>query len=147
MYLDTAVDAMLKGLNEQVYSMGVNIIDSLSSVILVGILIPRYGIYGYILTVYFTETLNATLSITRLLRITSIKPLILRRILFPLLSVITATQISRLCPISSLISISTPSSTVVIDILGAIAIYVSLLFLLGTLRAEKIKKAINIIKK
>ena len=49
MYIDTSVDAILKGLGEQVYSMGVNIVDSLLSVILVIILLPRYGIMGYII--------------------------------------------------------------------------------------------------
>ena len=147
MYLDTAVDSMLKGLNEQVYSMGVNIVDSLSSVILVSILIPQYGIWGYILTVYFTETLNATLSITRLLKITSIKPLIKRRILAPLISVIVATLCSKLAPLSNLISMPTYKASVILDIAWATAIYITLLFLFGTLRVEKIKKAVNILKK
>ena len=147
MYLDTAVDAMLKGLNEQVYSMGINIIDSLSSVILVSILIPRYGIYGYIMTVYFTETLNATLSITRLLRITSIKPLILRRIFFPLIAVVISTQISQYFKLSSLIPSLYATPSAIIDILGTLAIYLILLFIFGALRIEKIKKAVNILKK
>ena len=147
MYLDTAVDSMLKGLSEQVYSMGVNIVDSLSSVILVSILIPRYGIYGYLLTVYFAETLNATLSITRLLKITSIKPLIRRRIFSPLLSVILATLCSKLAPLSYLISMPTDTASVILDIGEAIAVYIALLFLFGSLRIEKIKKAINILRK
>lgn len=147
MYLDTAVDSMLKGLSEQVYSMGVNIVDSISSVILVSILIPRYGIYGYILTVYFAETLNATLSITRLLKITSIKPLIKRRIFAPLLSVIIATLFSKLAPLSNLIPMPTNTASVILDIVEAISVYIILLFLFGALRIEKIKKAISILKK
>lgn len=147
MYLDTAVDSMLKGLGEQVYSMGVNIVDSLSSVILVSILIPKYGIYGYILCVYFAETLNATLSITRLLRITSIKPLIRRRIFSPLLAVIIATLSSKLAPISTLIKMPTYTASVILDIGQAVLIYLLLLFLLGALRTEKIKKALDILKK
>ena len=147
MYLDTAVDSMLKGLSEQVYSMGVNIVDSLSSVILVILLIPRYGIYGYILTVYFAETLNATLSITRLLKITSIKPLIKRRVFAPLLSVTLATLCSTLAPISNFISMKSYTGSVIVDIAEAIAVYIILLFLFGALRVQKIKKAINILKK
>ena len=127
--------------------MGVNIIDSLSSVILVSILIPRYGIYGYIMTVYFTETLNATLSITRLLRITSIKPLILRRIFFPLIAVVISTQISQYFKLSSLIPSLYATPSAIIDILGALSIYLILLFIFGALRIEKIKKAVNILKK
>lgn len=147
MYLDTAVDSMLKGLGEQVYSMGVNIVDSLSSVILVSILIPKYGIYGYLISVYFAETLNATLSITRLLKITSIKPLIKRRIFAPLFAVIVATFSSKLVPISEIIRIPTYTVSVIFDIGEAIVIYLLLLFLLGALRTEKIKKALNTLKK
>lgn len=73
MYLDTSVDGILKGLGEQVYCMGVNIADALLSVILVWILLPRMGIDGYIITVYFTEIVNAALSIARLLKVTKIK--------------------------------------------------------------------------
>ena len=147
MYLDTAVDSMLKGLSEQVYSMGVNILDSLCSVILVSILIPQYGIYGYILTVYFTETLNATLSITRLLKITSIKPLIARRILAPLLSVTVATLCAKYFPISSILFFRGESISIILDITEAVIIYIALLFAFGTLRSQKIKKAVNIIRK
>ena len=41
MYLDHVTDGILKGIGEQVYSMWVNISDSLLSVMLVWVLIPR----------------------------------------------------------------------------------------------------------
>ena len=147
MYLDTAVDSMLKGLNEQVYSMGVNILDSLCSVILVSILIPRYGIYGYIMTVYFTETLNATLSITRLLKISAIRPLVARRILAPLLSVIAATLCSKYFSLSSILFFGSERISVILDIIESGIIYIVLLFVFGTLKPQKIKKAVNMIRK
>ena len=92
MYLDTAVDSMLKGLGEQVYSMWVNIADAFISVILVAVLLPVMGIYGYIVTVYFTEILNATLSITRLIVKSKVRPKILSWVGRPLLCVIAATR-------------------------------------------------------
>lgn len=73
MYLDSATDAMLKGLGYQVYSMNVNIIDSGLSVLLVWLLLPKYGIGGYIFTLFVTEILNAGLSVTKLLRETGLK--------------------------------------------------------------------------
>ncbi len=72
MYLDTAVDGMLKGLGEQVHSMKINIIDSASSLALVLLMVPRYGIVGYIISVYFCETLNMFLSVIRLKKVTGI---------------------------------------------------------------------------
>ncbi len=73
MYVDSAVDAVLKGMGQQVYSMNVNIIDALTSVILVIILVPRFGVNGYIFTIYFTEILNTTLSLARMIAITKPK--------------------------------------------------------------------------
>ena len=74
MYLDGATDAILKGLNLQVYSMGVNIVDSSLSVALVLLLVPRMGIMGYMVTVYAAETLNMSLSVGRLYYELKIKP-------------------------------------------------------------------------
>lgn len=68
MYLDTAVDCVLKGIGEQVYCMKVNIIDAALSLILVLTVLPHFGLYGYIFCVYLTEIVNFTLSITKMIR-------------------------------------------------------------------------------
>ena len=47
MYLDHVSDAILKGIGEQVYSMLVNISDAVLSIVLVIVLIPRMGVFGY----------------------------------------------------------------------------------------------------
>jgi stage V sporulation protein B len=96
MYIDSATDAMLKGLGQQVYCMKVNIVDSLLSVVFVLILIPRMGIYGYILTIYITELMNASLSIVRLLDIGKLKPPVISWVIKPLLCIIGATCVGRL---------------------------------------------------
>ncbi len=96
MYLDGSVDAMLKGLGEQVYSMRINILDSLISVILIVILLPIYGIYGYVTVIFVTELINATFSILRLINITEIKTPVFRWVGVPLVCVICATAVSRL---------------------------------------------------
>ena len=46
MYTDTTVDGILKGLDQQIYSMRYNIIDSAMCVALVLILIPKYSVKG-----------------------------------------------------------------------------------------------------
>ena len=68
MYLDHVTDSMLKGIGEQVYSMWVNITDSLISVILVWFLIPRLGISGYALVIIIMEAYNFALSLFKLRR-------------------------------------------------------------------------------
>ena len=66
MYLDHVTDSMLKGIGEHVYSMWVNITDSLLSVILVWFLIPAMGISGYALVIILMESYNFILSVLRL---------------------------------------------------------------------------------
>ncbi|MBR4295633.1 MAG: oligosaccharide flippase family protein [Clostridia bacterium] len=95
MYLDSVTDAMLKGLGQQVYSMNVNIFDALLSIILVIILLPNYGIFGYIITIYITELANAALSILRLISITDIRPRVFKWVFAPLISVLGSSAVSR----------------------------------------------------
>lgn len=96
MYVDSSVDAFLKGMGEQVYSMNVNIIDALCSVILVWLLLPRMGLAGYVIAIYATETLNTTLSLCRMLRMSGMRVRLWRQVFAPLMAVIGATVLCRL---------------------------------------------------
>lgn len=95
MYLDSSVDAMLKGLGEQVHCMKINIADSAVSLALIPLLLPQFGLMGYIAVLYVCELLNAALSISRLLAVTGLAVSIRRWITKPILSVILATAAVR----------------------------------------------------
>ena len=125
MYLDTATDALLKGLGEQVYSMRVNILDALVSVLCVALLVPQMGITGYVVTIYVTEILNAALSITRLLRISGFSPRLGKLLFFPLLCAIGGVSVLRILLAS--LPITLPLA---LQILLAVLLYI--LFLLFT---------------
>ena len=131
MYLDTATDAMLKGLGQQVYSMNVNIIDALVSVICVAILVPHMGINGYLVTIYITEILNAALSVTRLLRVTGFRPRLLFLVVRPLLSVIGATSISRLLFTFFDMGLNATGAGLALHVLITAILYFALLYLTG----------------
>ena len=96
MYLDGAVDSMLKGLNEQLYTMRVNITDSLLSVILIVILLPLFGIKGYVAVIFITELINTSFSILKLLNLTKIKTPIFKWIIIPVLLISLSTVVTRL---------------------------------------------------
>lgn len=66
MYIDTVTDSLLKGLNEQVYSLKINIVDSILRVPLIYFILPYTGVYGYIGVLYVSEILNLTMSMRRL---------------------------------------------------------------------------------
>ncbi len=89
-YLDISTDAVLKGLGEQVFSMGVNIIDALISVILVCFLLPPYGIAGYVAVIFIAEIINASLSVYRLLETADFKVKVFSWLIKPLLCIIAA---------------------------------------------------------
>lgn len=95
MYLDTAVDGMLKGLNEQVSSMRYNIIDAACSVALVWLLLPKLGITGYIITIFFTELLNAALSANRLISVTQFRVNLMACVFGPIAGILGATAASK----------------------------------------------------
>ncbi len=66
MFLDHVTDCALKGLGEQVWSMWVNIADSLLSILLVILILPSLGAAGYIWVIVIAEAFNFSLSIGRL---------------------------------------------------------------------------------
>ena len=66
MYLDMLTDGCLKGLGEMMFCMYVNIADAGVSALMVRLLLPRWGITAYIVTICFTEIFNFALSLHRL---------------------------------------------------------------------------------
>ena len=69
MYTDMCVDGCLKGLGQQLWSMGVNILDGALGLLTVWLALPRWGLGGYLVAVYLTELVNFALSLGRLLRV------------------------------------------------------------------------------
>lgn len=96
MYIDSAVDAMLKGMGKQVYSMIVNIIDAGTACIIIFIFVPKFGIYGYILSIYVTEILNTTLSLIGMIRCISPRLRAFHQVFLPTICICGATCISNI---------------------------------------------------
>lgn len=136
MYIDGAVDAILKGSGHQVYSMNVNIADTLTACIFAIFLIPKIGIWGYIISIYATEILNTTLSLIKMMSISKIKVRIIHQIIMPILCVIGATNISKL--ILYFINIAMPDGLfLVFGILLTTALYIILLFMTRTIGGDE----------
>lgn len=147
MYLDSAVDAMLKGLGEQLYTMRVNIADALMSVILVIALLPSMGIKGYVTVIFLMELFNTTLSVLKLLSITKIKTHIGTWVFVPLFSIIFSTVITRIVfdsknVLSLTLSLLDIKALAFLEILFCAVLYLifsSVFGKLGTLARKKIK--------
>ena len=66
LYCDAIIDAITKGLGKQKICVAYNIITSMLDVILLFILLPKYGMLGYFISFFISHFLNLILS-TRLL--------------------------------------------------------------------------------
>ena len=149
MYLDTATDAMMKGLGEQLYSMKINIADAAISLLLVLILIPKFGIWGYVITIYASELFNTVCSITHLLVISGTPVQICKWVYKPLFCIVGATALVRFVLERSVWQIDAAALSIVLHILAVGVVYIALLRLTRALEREDVRwiKALLGIKK
>jgi stage V sporulation protein B len=132
MYTDSVTDAILKGMGEQFYAMKVNIADALISVTLVYFLVPIYGIYGYIITIYAAEIINTALSIRKMIKVTSLRPPVVKFIIGPLLSAVGSFAVLGLLrPFFNF-----KEAGLIVGILTYIAVYIFFLACLGVVSKE-----------
>jgi stage V sporulation protein B len=136
MYIDGAVDAILKGSGHQVYSMNVNIIDTLTACLFAITLIPKIGIMGYVISIYATEILNTTLSLIKMISVSRIRPRIFHQVFMPIICVIGATNASRLA-LRFFGAVESSNVKLVAGIIIAIVIYILLLFITRTVTSEE----------
>lgn len=131
MYTDTVTDSLLKGMGEQFYSMKVNIADAFISVVLVWLLVPRYGVAGYIATIYVAEIINASFSIARAVKVCGIRADVITLYLRSAFSAVGALSISRLAVILG--SMSAPLHVGLYIIVYVILVRVTDIFTKGDL--------------
>ena len=75
LYLDGVVDAMCKGLGQQSANARYNLLTNLLDVVLLWLLLPRYGMGGYYFSFAATHLINFALSFRRLSRSVELGPL------------------------------------------------------------------------
>ena len=70
LYCDAITDAMIKGLGQQTACVRYNILTSTLDVLFLYLLLPTYGMEGYLFSFLVTHLINFILSVRRLLKIT-----------------------------------------------------------------------------
>lgn len=126
LYCDIITDAMIKGLGQQKASVRYNILTSGMDVMILFVLLPKYGIEGYYFSFLITHLLNFFLSIRRLVWITGERI----RIKTPLLTLAAAAGSTWVC-----MGLSAP----VLRLGAFFLLFFSLLFLLGILTREDLR--------
>ena len=136
MYIDSTVDAILKGSGHQVYSMNVNIADTLTACLFALFLIPHLGIWGYVISIYATEILNTSLSLIKMAKISQIKFKIFHQIVMPIICIVGATNLSLLIirllhfPISGALSLT-------LGVIFTVAFYIAFLLMTKTVGKDE----------
>ena len=88
MYLDSISDGILKGLDQQAFTFRTAVSDSVIRIILILILLPIFGLRGFIWIMYFSNVLTCFLNVGRLLHVTRVKIRFINEILLPLTSAV-----------------------------------------------------------
>lgn len=74
LYVDAITDGMLKGLSQQIHSVRYNTITSILDVAMIYLLLPKYGIGGFLAAFAVSHALNFYLSLRRLIIVTGYLP-------------------------------------------------------------------------
>lgn len=149
MYLDSVVDGMLKGLNEQLSYLTYNLIDSIMRVCLTYLLLPIFGLNGVIIVIFASEILNSTLSIAKLMKVTNLKMEFTKWILKPILSISVPGLLFYFMRDYMFNLIPDAIICFIVKIVVSIIIYLFFLFLFGALKNEDvlwIKSVFNVFK-
>lgn len=73
MYLDAVSDGILKGLDQQKFTFHTSVSDSAIRIILILLCLKRWGIYGFIGIMYFSNLLTCVLNTRRLVKVSGLK--------------------------------------------------------------------------
>lgn len=139
MYMDMSVDGILKGLNQQFYTMRYNIIDSALCVILVYILIPKYSVKAYIFILFISEIINFFLSIRRLIVISNVKLKIVNSVVKPCICVIgSVALVKATVKMIGFVDTQTTISMVLMKF-ACVIIYLFALFIFSSITTNDIK--------
>lgn len=144
MYIDSVSDSFLKGMNLQTFSMKINILDSLISIVCVIFLVPKFGMSGYIAAIYISETFNTCASLSKVISITGYKMPVLSYIIMPLACAVISAYMTKLL-YSFLYSHISTELLILFGAVFFVSVYIILLTITRTLKREErrwIKKVV-----
>ena len=140
MYTESMVDGILKGLNQQASSLRYSVTDSAIRIVLIVLVVPFFGMNGFLGIMVISNLLTCILNTHRLLRVTSIRMRWGRWVVRPMLGAVTAIVLTW--TITAIPCFAQMSRIVVIGlgILCMCALYTLLVWLLGCLNANDLQK-------
>lgn len=140
MYLESMVDGILKGLNQQVSSLKYSVADSAIRIVLILLAVPRFGMNGFLGIMVFSNLLTSFLNTRRLLTVTGVRMRWSRWVWRPLLGAATAVILTWTVGGMPCFADISGITTTVLGILCVCGLYVALLILLGCLHPSELRR-------
>ena len=134
MYLDSICDGILKGLDQQSFTFGTAISDSVIRIALILLMLPKMGLNGFIIIMYFSNFLTCFLNVSRLIKISDADINILKSVLMPILAAVLCTFSFRLL-FSHLTFFNTFWYTIVFCVFSCLS-YILIIFALKIAKKE-----------
>ncbi len=135
MYLDSVCDGILKGLDQQKFCFKNSIGDSVIRILLILILLPRFGMNGFLAVMYVSNLLTSLLNVGRLVRVSGCKISFADKVFMPLGLALGVTVGLKL-----ILGMLNLPGLVYIILMCAVSfiLYFTLLFALGCIKKEEI---------
>ena len=95
MYIDSIIDGMLKGINQNISVMFCNILDLIVTIAIIYFIVPKIGLAGYVLSIFVSEILNFTISAIQLKKKINFKIDFFNFVIRPILACIIAFFVIR----------------------------------------------------
>ncbi len=145
MYCDMTVDGILKGLDQQYYTMKYNIIDSALCVVLVYFLLPRYSVRGYVFVLFASEIINFFLSVRRLTIVSTVTVNPVYDILIPIACIFCS--VSGVSVLAEITGISAAFSvfSLTLCIIASLAAYFALMYMFSCIKDEDISWFLSVL--
>ncbi|MDR2908884.1 MAG: polysaccharide biosynthesis protein [Oscillospiraceae bacterium] len=141
MCIETVVVSILQGMGEQTHSSAYGASDCVLRVILVWLLMPRFGVMGFVMMVVASNLFTSMLNLIRLLRITRI-PVAWRDWIFkPLLAAMAASQAVKAVCNLVLFGAMPIWLTLILGVIVIAIVYIAVLFAVGSMTMEDIRWA------
>ena len=137
MYLDGICDGILKGLDCQRFSFFVSVGDSAIRLAVIPLILPKYGVLGFIGIMYFSNFFTCFLNTAKLIKVSSAEINALKTIIFPLFLALCSALVSK--ALSGLVSSGSIIVFTVMCCVLSLLIYTVAMFLSGCITADEIR--------
>lgn len=136
MYLDAVCDGILKGLDQQKFTFRTSVCDSAIRILLIIVFLKRWGIYGFIGIMYFSNFLTGVLNTGRLIKVSGMKPNLTQTFFIPVCLAFSLCLIIK--TFLNLLSLNLGILYLIILTSVCLVLYVALLFMFGIIDRDDI---------